>query len=826
MLYMSNSTQKLVLALDTAGDAIALAVGRISDEEYSFDRDHAHSIDVVASGDRMARREANVQLVPAIEELFVNNKLAKEDIACVVCGRGPGSFTGVRIAVATAKGLAAGLGVPLCGVATPDALAWQCWNDGIRGNIAVLLDAMRGEVYPARYVLDESGARRKDSLTVIKADALVEKWNTYQNELILTGDALYKYGDVFSDFTWLSEQHWRPKGSGLLRAFENEVAHLNFDTCNHVAIAQSIAALLPVYTRLSDAEENERKRLASGGAIAQGALTEVPASGVAWTSQGDEGVFRPASKHDIPAMVALEHSVYAQASSLLSGECWTAEMYEAEFAQLDRSWWVCYVKDAFAGFVGGQLINGEMHVLDVVVSEVYRRQGLAKELLLRLARDAQDLGATKLTLEVRASNTSAQLLYSSLGLVEIGRRKDYYSPQSKGAAREDAVIMTGSVEDALGAEGKKTLAHAASNALVDTHETAITLSEEKPPLILAIESSCDETAAALIDGEGRLLTNRVASQTDFHARFGGVVPEIASRKHTEAIYPVVMDALGGRAWQDIDAVAVTYAPGLIGALVVGVAFAKGLCWATGLPLIRVNHLEGHIYANRFIEDDCLRPLYRIDSSLLQPPFVIALLSGGNTMLVHVQDWGSYQVLGETLDDAIGEAYDKVAKALGLGYPGGPIIARLAAEGNPRAIDFPRALLHSHDYRFSFSGLKTAVLTVIREQEALGTLNAADIAASFEQAVIEVQVAKARNACESLGVSTFCIGGGVASNTALRNAYKATLEARGIKVLFPPQLACTDNAAMIAAVALDRFKQSTFSSLATDAIAHADLEDEY
>jgi N6-L-threonylcarbamoyladenine synthase len=317
-----------------------------------------------------------------------------------------------------------------------------------------------------------------------------------------------------------------------------------------------------------------------------------------------------------------------------------------------------------------------------------------------------------------------------------------------------------------------------------------------------------------------VLSNTVASQIDFHARFGGVVPEIASRKHTEALVGVVDTALeeaGLTSWQELDALAVTYAPGLIGALVVGVAFAKGLSWATELPLIRVNHLEGHIYANRFCTDE---------PSLL-PPFVIALLSGGHTMLVQVRDWGDYRILGQTLDDAVGEAFDKVAKALGLGYPGGPVISRLAKQGNPQAFNFPRALLHSHDYRFSLSGLKTAVITFIKkEREAGRDLNLFDIAASFQQAVIDVQVAKALAALEETGCTTFCIGGGVAANRALRASYVAAMEKRGIRVIFPPDMACTDNAAMIARVALDRFHKGSFMGLADDAFAQADLENPY
>jgi N6-L-threonylcarbamoyladenine synthase len=304
-----------------------------------------------------------------------------------------------------------------------------------------------------------------------------------------------------------------------------------------------------------------------------------------------------------------------------------------------------------------------------------------------------------------------------------------------------------------------------------------------------------------------------------------VVPEIASRKHTEAIVGVVDEALeqaGLVDWSQLDALAVTYTPGLIGALVVGVAFAKGLAWAADLPLVRVNHMEGHIYANRFRQTETLfledRP---------SPPFVIALLSGGHTMLVLAREWGSYEVLGQTLDDAVGEAFDKVAKAMGLGYPGGPAISRLAAEGDPAAIDFTRALLHSHDLSFSLSGLKTAVITWIRQQLDAGhDINTADVAASFQQAVIDVQVAKALTACQRSGVEVFCLGGGVAANQSLREAYEDVLGQAGIKVYFPPLAVCSDNAAMIAAAALDRFAKGAFMPLDGDASASADLSQGY
>jgi len=816
----NNAEKRLVLAFDTASDAIALAIGELRITGST------QTITPLASRDMMARREANIKLVPAIDKLFHQSGLNKRDLSCVVCGRGPGSFTGVRIAVATAKGIAAGLKTPLYGVLTPDAQAWQAWQAGVRGQLAVLSDAMRGEVYPACYNLDKNGVQRTCPVTVIKSHELAQQWKTSQLEgtLLLTGDALHKYSELFSAYTWLDEQYWHPQGEGLLMAFE---------VLDSAVESSSIAALLPLYTRLSDAEENERKRLAAGGETRQGALTELPASGVSWPLQAGQSIFRPAARGDITALVELEESAYNQANSVLSGECWTEAMYLDELRKItekNRSWWVCYQDNLLVGFAGGQLIDGCLHILDVVVRESHQRRGIARQLIQHLIEDARVLGASELTLEVRASNKPAQALYEKTGFREVGRRVRYYLPQQSDECREDALIMTREL-------GQETEGAGADLPVFQKADKTTPAPSVSSPLILAIESSCDETAVALIDGKGQLLSNVIASQVDFHARFGGVVPEIASRKHTEAIYPTVMEAMGVRNWEDLDAIAVTYAPGLVGALVVGMAFAKGLSWSTDTPLIKVNHLEGHIYANRFEEPegdkrarlaqgDKAIALPHFDENALHPPYVIALLSGGNTMLVSVLNWGEYKILGETLDDAVGEAYDKVAKALGLGYPGGPIIAQLATEGNPEAIAFPRALLHSGDYRFSLSGLKTAVLTAIRQQEAAGTLNPANIAASFEQAVIEVQVAKALKACESLGVNTFCLGGGVAANKALRNAYQEALEPRGIRVKFPPVLACTDNAAMIAAVALDRFAQKKFANLSDDAAAQSCVENAY
>jgi N6-L-threonylcarbamoyladenine synthase len=332
-------------------------------------------------------------------------------------------------------------------------------------------------------------------------------------------------------------------------------------------------------------------------------------------------------------------------------------------------------------------------------------------------------------------------------------------------------------------------------------------------LILAIETSCDETAAAVMRDGRELLSSVIATQVDFHRRFGGVVPEIASRKHTEAIVGVVDEALeqAGMRLSDLTALAVTHGPGLIGALVVGLAFAKGLSLATGLPLVGVNHLEGHIFANM------------MNDPSVEPPLVALVVSGGHTSLVHMPSWGTYHTLGSTLDDAAGEAFDKVAKVLGLGYPGGPILGELAEQGDPKAIAFPRAMINTPDYDFSLSGLKTAVINHIRHaREAGREIDVPDLAASFQAAVIDVQVAKTVRAVREHGARTFCLAGGVAANAALREALRSALEPLGVKVSVPPLGLCTDNAAMIAAAAHFRYWRGEFLGLDAEASANLAL----
>lgn len=315
--------------------------------------------------------------------------------------------------------------------------------------------------------------------------------------------------------------------------------------------------------------------------------------------------------------------------------------------------------------------------------------------------------------------------------------------------------------------------------------------KDKDTLILAIESSCDETAAAVVRNGREVLSNIISSQIELHKLYGGVVPEIASRKHIEKINQVIEEALADAdvTLDDLDAIGVTYGPGLVGALLVGVAEAKAIAYAKDLPLVGVHHIEGHISANYIENPD------------LEPPFICLVVSGGHTHLVCVRDYGEYEIIGRTRDDAAGEAFDKVARAIGLGYPGGPKIDRLAKEGDPNAIAFPRARIQDAPYDFSFSGVKSYVLNYINGcQMKEQAYNTADIAASFQKAVTDVLVDNAMQAVREYGMDRLAIAGGVASNSALRSAMKEACEQRKIRFYHPSPILCTDNAAMIGAAA--------------------------
>ena len=822
--------REYVLAFDTANEVIALGVGRLvpaatrvilseagedaatrvilSEAGEAREVEGSPSIEIIASERIPAHRASNTRLLPEIDAFLARLGLPRHSLACVCVGRGPGSFTGVRIAMATAKGIAGALRLPLVGVSTTDAVAWGAWLAGVRGDVAVVADAMRHEVYPMRYALEEAGPARVGTVAdrVLKVEAAADEFALSPAEM-MTGDALAKYAEALSSgaAAVAPEELWTPTGAGLLLALQAAWRAGAADPRDGVRHHPAYA--LPVYTRLSDAEEAERRRLATPEGAAKNLVSGV---------QG--GIeYRPLAAADVEAAAALD-------AACLPSDAWSVASLADELGRGDRTWWVaCEVRPGYTGgaataegrlvgLAGGLVVDGDLQILKVCVASEARRRGIARTLVARMADDARNLAARTASLEVREGNAGALAFYSAMGFVSQGVRPRFYGDG------EGACIMSASLDSLVAPEAAATVAK-------DKHNDHFTQDKQNDPLvtprILAIESSCDETAAAVIDGDGILRSDVVASQIDFHARFGGVVPEIASRKHIEAICGVFDEALtqAGITPTDLTAVAATYAPGLVGALVVGVAFAKGVAWALDVPFIGVNHLEGHLYANKLAEGG------------FEPPAVVSLVSGGNTMLVHMRNWGEYEVLGTTIDDAVGEAFDKVAKALGMGYPGGPIISRLAKEGRADAIDFPRAMLHSGNYDFSLSGLKTAVITHIQHvREAAGEdgLAAAvpDICASFQQAVIDVQVAKVDTALRETGAPTFCLGGGVAANPALRDAYRRLCKRRRVRLVMPPLKSCGDNAGMIALVALDRYRQERFFTLDADAHANADLSQPY
>lgn len=333
--------------------------------------------------------------------------------------------------------------------------------------------------------------------------------------------------------------------------------------------------------------------------------------------------------------------------------------------------------------------------------------------------------------------------------------------------------------------------------------------------ILAIESSCDETAAAVVRNGRDVLSNVIYSQIDLHTVYGGVVPEIASRKHIEKINQVVDKALkdAGLSFNDIDGIAVTYGPGLVGALLVGVSFAKSLSFATGIPLIGVHHIEGHICANY------------IENKELQPPFMALVVSGGHTHLVKVKDYGEYEILGRTRDDAAGEAFDKVARAIGLGYPGGPKVDKVSKEGNPEAIVFPKAKVNDSVYDFSFSGLKSAVLNYLNQAEMKGEeISVPDVAASFQKAVVDVLVDHTISAAKEYGFKEVALAGGVASNSGLRAAMEEACEKNNIKLYRPSPIFCTDNAAMIGVAGYYEYIKGNRSDYHLNAVPNLKLGD--
>ncbi|MEO6825734.1 MAG: tRNA (adenosine(37)-N6)-threonylcarbamoyltransferase complex transferase subunit TsaD [Microbacteriaceae bacterium] len=508
---------------------------------------------------------------------------------------------------------------------------------------------------------------------------------------------------------------------------------------------------------------------------------------------------RPASVADLDAIMALESSIFV-------GDAWSTASMRSELLS-QYSWYLVAARsetpDDVAGYAGLRAPTGgsDADIQTIAVAPAARRQGLGRALMVELMAEASRRGATEVFLDVRADNPAAQTLYRSLGFEEVSVRAHYYQTDNV-----DAIVMRAQPPVAQPPVAQPPVAQPAEAPVYRSGR-----SETEPgPLVLGIETSCDETGIGIVRGT-RLLANTIASSMEEHARFGGVVPEVAARAHLEALVPALQTAVtdAGIRLSDVDAIAVTSGPGLAGALMVGVAAAKALAISLGKPIYAVNHLVGHIGADLLHAPDLPHGTDALGADTRHPlelPTVALLVSGGHTSLLLVRDLVSdVELLGETIDDAAGEAFDKVARILGLPYPGGPQIDRVAASGNPKAIRFPRGLslpkdMAKHRYDFSFSGLKTAVARWVEARQDRGEpVPIADVAASFREAVVDILVSKAIAACQAFGVPRLLLGGGVIANARLRQVAQERASAAGVVLRVPPLSLCTDNGAMIAAL---------------------------
>jgi N6-L-threonylcarbamoyladenine synthase len=445
-------------------------------------------------------------------------------------------------------------------------------------------------------------------------------------------------------------------------------------------------------------------------------------------------------------------------------DSWSRPTMRAELMAPHTFYLVAHQGEQILGYAGLSKVrsSASADIQTIAVSDAHRRAGIGRELMQALIEQASKLTATKIYLEVREDKPAPQKLYEQLGFERIDRRENYYQPD--GVA---AIVMRLTIPTTVKSE----------------------------PVVLGIETSCDETGIGIVRGT-TLLANVISSSMDQHARFGGVVPEIAARAHLEALEATLQKALEtvGISIKEIDAVAVTNGPGLAGALMVGVGAAKALAVAIDKPIYAVNHLVAHVAVDI------------LERGKLETPTVALLVSGGHTSLLLVRDLlNDVELLGETIDDAAGEAFDKIARVLGLSYPGGPEIDKAAQNGDTKAIRFPRGLTlpkdqEKHRYNFSFSGLKTAVARHVELAESKGEqISIADVAASFREAVVDVLVTKAINACQDNNVPRLILGGGVVANSRLREVAEARCQEAGIELRIPALSLCTDNGAMIASL---------------------------
>lgn len=512
-------------------------------------------------------------------------------------------------------------------------------------------------------------------------------------------------------------------------------------------------------------------------------------------------LIRSAGVADLDGILAVEIASFGNTA-------WTRGLFMSEFDQGDNS--EILVAESMGLILGYIVIKRvmveenlyEFHIASLAVMPDFRRHGIANFLIDRMKSLIVERGQTVegITLEVRESNQAAINLYTKNGFISAGIRKSYYENG------ESAVIMWYRDDECFLGEQKSS---EADSCFTNEKQSSFLKIDNGDLLSLSIESSCDETSCAILSGGRNVLSNVIYSQIDLHKKYGGVVPEIASRNHLEKIEDVVAQALeeAGKSLKDIDFISATAGPGLVGALLVGLLYAKSLAYSLDLEFIAVNHIEGHIASN-YIDTD------------LRPPFLCLVISGGHTHLVDVRSYTDFEVIGRTLDDAVGEAYDKIAKAMGLGYPGGPIVDKLAQKGVAN-IDFPRPMINSKDLDFSFSGLKSAVLNYLNSCKMKGQeVVIENVCASFQKAVVDILRHKTGKALERTGRKILTIAGGVAANSAIRSG----LSYSGVDKHMPAFKYCTDNAAMIGSAAYFYYFNGFRSGLDIDACPNVNIGD--
>lgn len=862
----STLTPMLVLTIDTATSYVVSGLVEVNRRAGSWGTFEYSATTLSQRVQRNPRGHMEL-LVPHIQESLAEAGLRPKDVEAVVVGTGPGPFTGLRVGMATGAAFADAIGVPVFGVDSLSATAASVAAG--HQECLVLSDARRREWYSATAtedgrliagpavgkpadVLAEHGSKPiAVALTAEVAGAIeklegeqkaaTEAWRIITEDAYPTPEGLALAG---ADQLWwlegeghFAERLGRPLVAQYLRRPDAAEPKRKERTTavNFAAAAEDVAAFdrLEAEQRTAEATLEEAKADAAG-AVAEPANAE-PAN--AEPANAEPADVEPANTEptvelltldsaslaDLEAMARIEQELFSEESP------WSLDAFRAELANPRNYYVTLRVAGQLQGYAGialnGPTADPEWEVHTVALSPEQQGKGYARLLMDKLFEPLQVIGGP-VYLEVRDGNAPAVGLYESYGFEVTGRRKGYYQPSGA-----DALTMfrpdekrPGQAED--GAQDTGARDAAAHGSATDAAESM---------LVMGIESSCDETGVGVVrmsktDGDQEAnggapvveeLVNQVASSMEQHARFGGVVPEIASRAHLEAMQPTMRAAMRSlqkqtRIGQRPDAVAVTIGPGLAGALMVGAAAAKAYAAAWEVPFYAVNHLGGHVAVEALTEEG-REPLKNA---------IALLVSGGHTQILQVDGVGKPMTeLGSTLDDAAGEAYDKVSRLLGLGYPGGPVIDRLARQGNRKAIAFPRGMMRPQDsrYDFSFSGLKTAVARFVERAEAAGQVGenaipVEDVCASFQEAVADVLTAKALRACEDTGAKVLLLGGGVSANSRLRGLAADRCRDAGVELRIPPLPLCTDNGVMIAALAaqlISEGAQPTAMSVGTD-----------